>query len=413
MTLSNPPGSGGSASASPLQRQLDEAEQKKQNGDLDGALAILDRVLQGHPKSARALNDRGSCLRIMGEPARGAMDLRKARKIAPDSPHVLGNLAQCLRDQGELDTAIKAFRKAIELNPNIAPLYGDLGATYQAKGDAKRALAAYEKSIALDARNPTILANVGSASLEVGDIERALEMSDRALQHSPQDRRALVTKAFALHELGREEEAAYLFNLDFVRPFGREEVAGFESVAAFNEALTKHVRQHPTLEYEPANRSTTKGEQTDELLVEPMGPMAELERIIRRSVEEFLDGLPEDSAHPYLSHRPAEFRLNVWGTCLGSAGHQSPHIHPGGWVSGVYYAQIPGEVASAGEDREGWIQFGGAPDACILERARPMRHIQPQEGVLVLFPSYFYHRTLPFHSESKRISIAFDAIPIA
>jgi len=29
---------------------------------------------------------------------------------------------------------------------------------------------------------------------------------------------------------------------------------------------------------------------------------------------------------------------------------------------------------------------------------------------MVLFPSYFYHRTLPFTSAGKRVSIAFDII---
>jgi hypothetical protein len=31
----------------------------------------------------------------------------------------------------------------------------------------------------------------------------------------------------------------------------------------------------------------------------------------------------------------------------------------------------------------------------------------------VLFPSYFWHRTLPFEAAETRISIAFDAVPVA
>jgi hypothetical protein len=31
--------------------------------------------------------------------------------------------------------------------------------------------------------------------------------------------------------------------------------------------------------------------------------------------------------------------------------------------------------------------------------------------MLLLFPSYFYHRTLPFRSAEQRISIAFDVVP--
>jgi hypothetical protein len=31
---------------------------------------------------------------------------------------------------------------------------------------------------------------------------------------------------------------------------------------------------------------------------------------------------------------------------------------------------------------------------------------------MILFPSYFYHRTIPFSGREARISIAFDAMPV-
>ena len=38
------------------------------------------------------------------------------------------------------------------------------------------------------------------------------------------------------------------------------------------------------------------------------------------------------------------------------------------------------------------------------------RLIKPVEGSMVLFPSYFYHRTVPFEADEVRISIAFDVL---
>jgi hypothetical protein len=38
--------------------------------------------------------------------------------------------------------------------------------------------------------------------------------------------------------------------------------------------------------------------------------------------------------------------------------------------------------------------------------------VRPTEGQLVLFPSYFYHRILPFDADGIRISVAFDVVPI-
>jgi len=39
------------------------------------------------------------------------------------------------------------------------------------------------------------------------------------------------------------------------------------------------------------------------------------------------------------------------------------------------------------------------------------RVVQPRVGRLVLFPSYMWHGTIPFHAPQHRTTIAFDAIP--
>ena len=44
-------------------------------------------------------------------------------------------------------------------------------------------------------------------------------------------------------------------------------------------------------------------------------------------------------------------------------------------------------------------------------RAEPeTRLIEPEEGLMLLFPSYMFHRTLPFSGSGERISIAFDVL---
>jgi hypothetical protein len=37
--------------------------------------------------------------------------------------------------------------------------------------------------------------------------------------------------------------------------------------------------------------------------------------------------------------------------------------------------------------------------------------VRPKAGMLVLFPSYFWHGTLPFSSPQARLTVAFDAVP--
>jgi uncharacterized protein (TIGR02466 family) len=407
-----PPSPGPDKSKSPLVQQIEAVEKLRGNGQFKEAFTRIERIVQGHPSNVRALNEKGLCLRALGQPIKAGIEIRKARKLAPESPELLANLADCLRDEGDYEKAARAFQKALEIRPSFASVHMELGATLQAMGLQERAIASYKTGMSHGSTKPGALANFGSVNLEVGRPDVALEYADKALARDPRSRRAMSVRGFALHELGRDAEAAEIFDPDLIRPFAFETIDGFESLEAFNKALSTHVMRHPTLQYEPANRSTTKGEQTGELLEEPKGPVAALEKKLAECVTTFLADLPVVPDHPYLHHRPTKFRYNVWGTCLGSQGHQAPHIHPSAWVSGAYYAQLPPEMSSGEEDKQGWIEFGAAPHGCKLERKRPLRLIAPKEGTVVLFPSYFYHRTLPFESKRRRISIAFDANPM-
>ena len=92
--------------------------------------------------------------------------------------------------------------------------------------------------------------------------------------------------------------------------------------------------------------------------------------------------------------------------------HQSPHIHPAGWLSGVYYASVPKSIADGDPAHSGWLELG-TPPSDLPPPERPLiRRFRPEPGLLVLFPSYLYHRTIPFEDDSPRISIAFDIEPV-
>ena len=132
-----------------------------------------------------------------------------------------------------------------------------------------------------------------------------------------------------------------------------------------------------------------------------------------RCVEMRLRGeVPDTAAHPYFAHWPPLRGLFVWSIVMMRGGHQVPHIHPGGWMSGVYYAELPDVIEGTGGEHEGWIEFGTPPSGFPIAGTPLVRFIQPKAGRLFLFPSYFYHRTVPYRTDERRISIAFDYLPI-
>ena len=99
------------------------------------------------------------------------------------------------------------------------------------------------------------------------------------------------------------------------------------------------------------------------------------------------------------------------GVVLNAQGHQVPHLHPTGWISGVYYVDVPDFVSSTDKDHLGWLEFGAAPPEIPASKQPATFLIEPKPGRLVLFPSYFFHRTIPYTDTARRISIAFDFNP--
>jgi uncharacterized protein (TIGR02466 family) len=185
----------------------------------------------------------------------------------------------------------------------------------------------------------------------------------------------------------------------------------FGSMEDFNAALSAHVLAHPTLTNSPQSHATRKGKHSGELLTEPKGPIAALEAEILRLAAAYREESGGGDAHPFVARRPENWTLSVWGVVMQAAGHQIPHIHPAAWLSGVYYPKLPDIAGAQNGDKAGWIEFGRPPAHFHNSTAPETLSVQPEPGLMVLFPSYFYHHTVPFAASGTRISIAFDLMP--
>ena len=131
---------------------------------------------------------------------------------------------------------------------------------------------------------------------------------------------------------------------------------------------------------------------------------------IEQCVREYIADMEDDPQHPLLSRKSDGFRFSAsWSCRLKQQGFHTNHVHPKGWISSCYYVSLP-DVVKRGTDQQGWIKFGES-NLRLGEREHIARAVQPEEGPLVLFPSYMFHGTVPFDSEQARTTIAFDVVP--
>jgi uncharacterized protein (TIGR02466 family) len=100
----------------------------------------------------------------------------------------------------------------------------------------------------------------------------------------------------------------------------------------------------------------------------------------------------------------------AWATVCRAGAYHAPHSHPDSAWSGVYYVD-PG---SPEQPLSGVLEFldpragAEAVTAPGDPYGEPFR-VQPEAGLLVIFPSWLYHWVHPYAGQTPRIAISFNA----
>lgn len=415
---------------------------------MDAAAAAFARAAELRPDLAAVQVNLGNAQRRLARLKDAVASYRRAIAIDPGLAVAHYNLGIALADQGEASMAEAAFRTALSICPDDLAALNNLGGLHLRQGRYQEALACFERIRAISSQFPRAAYHVGVAlqgmrrlaeavaayrtalEQEPGDLSAlnnlcislmrngeyaaALQESDRFLELSPANRKALAYKAAALIELGRRDEARILLDFDcLIQRHRLEAVPGFASVADFNGALAARIQNHPTLRFEPPDKSTRGGSQTGELIAHDEAVSTALYRCVHDAVTAYICKLRNiQPDHAYVSNMPEHWRLATWGVVLRSLGHQGPHFHPDGYISGVYYAALPCDM-DPGNRQDGFIEFGRTESEFGGSQPPLLELVRPEEGLMLLFPSYFFHRTLPFESTEPRISVAFDVVPMS
>jgi len=386
-------------------------------GDHKTAAAYYQRAVAIRPDYAEAHYNLGLALGSRGDFAPAIDAFRAAVRIRPELPQIHHNLGNALLQLGDLDGAVAAYQRTLTIAPESAETHRNLGLAWHKAGRTVAAAAAYRRALETRPDWPDPYTNLVTALLELGDMRAANQACNAWLALRPADMEALALKCIALNELGGGAELDRLMDYDgLVQVIDHDAPPGYADLEDFNRALAEHVVAHPTMKVPPADDPTYHNPHlqiTDELLVEPKGPMADLEPMMYAAMEGYRAALSAGDEHPFVANWPSRWRITSWATLLEGEGNLEPHIHLEGYLGGVYYPDVPDLVMEEDRNHAGWFELGRPPGDLPVQASPPVRLIQPLPGRMLLFPSYFYHRTVPFRSTQRRVSIAFDMIPDA
>ena len=381
-------------------------------GNYDKAVNAYSESIRLDPSNAEKFFNLGLSLARQDAMDEALESFEKAIEIMPDYQPAYSQVCNLKRTSGDFEGAALAGRKAIELNPRDLNTLRTLGYALTGIGETEDAVKACKQAIALAPGSVKYVVELGYAYLCNNEPEKALAECDKALKIDPNHISGLAFKSMALNELNRRKEAGFILNFDHliqIKIF--DSIEGYENVTAFNKALTDHIHVHSSLAYMDNNRSLTYGQNTGQIFDGCSdNVLTAFQGMIKQAVTEYFVSHPETPDHPFLMSHPKDYQLESWGNIIDKNGYQDVHIHPVAWLSGVYYPSLPKSMETSGDDHEGWIEFGRAFYMIKSTDNPPVRLVKPEEGLMVLFPSYFGHRTIPINSDEKRVSVAFNII---
>jgi len=283
-----------------------------------------------------------------------------------------------------------------------------LGFAYQ--GNISLAIAQLRRVLAAEPQNIGGHLHLVPLLIADGNLAEAEASALAATQLDPLDQSgwSWLTLIWRLRNDPREAWLAdydrFVISLDLSGAMNAADIGG---LSALSDHLSRlHKTSHHPLEQSPRGGTQTRGDifQRNDRVLQAV------KAHIRAAVETAVHALPEDPAHPFLSRKAHSVDFaGAWSVRLHKGGHHAPHIHHKGWMSSAFYVALPDTVLR-GDTQDGSLTFG-VPAVDLSVPLVPRRIVTPKLGQLVIFPSYFWHGTLPFQDDAPRLTMACDMLP--
>ena len=172
-----------------------------QQGRLQEAITLYQRVLQSDPRNSDALHLLGLLLATVGQPEKAVILLTDAVQIQPSNPAIQTNLGSALSALGRHAEALACYDRAIALQPNLAVAYRGRAVAQLHLGKIPAAIASFNTAVHLAPADDVALNGLGAALEQGGRLQEARHSFNQAVALNPGN-------VDAHHNLGLLEAAA-------------------------------------------------------------------------------------------------------------------------------------------------------------------------------------------------------------
>jgi Flp pilus assembly protein TadD len=381
------------------------------DGDTDAALATLRRGLSKSPLNRDLLKNVAELRYEMADQDAFSF-YPKAMEIRPLASIHADYIARLVAAEQNQDAALELEKYAASFGRG--PDWMSLSALHQYSQGA------FQDVLTTLARAPSDNAELATwkarALLGCGESRAAQKLLSKLVKTAPRDQ-FLLSMLSTCYRLN--DPAAYKELVDYDALLIQAELEvpdGYSSLEKFNDVLRETLEELHVTRGNPLSQSVKGGTQTPgNLFHQPHPVIGALKQAFHATLARelgpaFFERL--DKTHPVSVGRGRPVTPSAaWSIWVTEGGYHKYHVHQRGWYSSAYYVSLPSEMKHSAEaGNQGALAFG-KPGLETPEKLDADKIVTPAEGVLALFPSYFWHGTLPFKSSEPRVVVAFDALP--
>lgn len=184
-------------------------------GDLFGALDVLERGLEQNPEHGPLYKARGIVFSELGRHPEAIADQNEALELLEDEDgegyqaSILNSRAISLRQSGQIERALADFDRVLALEPQSSLYLFNRGLAHAdldfPSHDLEQARRDFERALELDPDYVDARLELGRLQLWCDEAETALQTFELALSSAPERADLHAARAEALEELGRRE----------------------------------------------------------------------------------------------------------------------------------------------------------------------------------------------------------------
>ena len=412
-------------------------------GHGDEAVLKLKKAHQLAPNSAEILLNLASALAVADRSEEAVATYEAMLMRDPDNPELHAYFNGYL---GVIKhpNYLKSYDKALEQNPGDPRFAVPLARRYLLENRGREAIQVLETALSQGSESASLSCELSHVLREQGEFKQALQNARSAVNADPtpaserelatavmaagadyQEAQALLTSLvekfprdqglWALYATAlryTENAEAYRSLVDYDTTIQVREIAcqqDYATLADFLDFIRQSLLGLHITQRHPVEQSMLHGTQTlDDLFSRREPAIQQLTAALGEQLTPVIAALPTHTDHPLYGRNTGHFKFsNSWSVRLWRGGFHKNHFHSQGWLSSAFYLTVPPEVARGGE---GWIKFG-EPGFRARQPLAADYWVKPQEGALVVFPSYLWHGTEPLHTASERMTVGYDILP--